>query len=107
MPRCFVLLGLLVALDGCVASSCAQPSAWQVGGVSCLASPAASGAADPATGCPGAIDRAGPDFEALDALTFPGGPHRYAYEAITTASERRTRASACCYTLEYPPPPGG
>lgn len=98
---------LLVLAAGCTSLGGAQPSAWRAGGLSCVAAPAANGAADPATGCPIGIDRPGSDFSALDALTRPAGPHRYALEGATTSAERRGHPTACCYTLEYPPPPPG
>jgi hypothetical protein len=88
----------------------AQPTAWRGGangGVPCLSAPAPNGPPDPATGCPTAIDTAGRDFAALDSITGSGGPHRYVFEPTTTAAERSTHATACCYLIEYPPPPGG
>lgn len=101
------LLLLVALVPGCVPAACAQPRAWTASGAACLAGPAPSGAADPATGCPAAIDRAGPDFTALDELTRSGGPHRYVLDPHTTTAERARQPSACCYTTQYPPPPPG
>lgn len=99
------IVTLLAALSG-GSVGCAQPSPWRAGSAVCLASPSAGGSIDPATHCPTAIDTAGPAFSAADALLRPAGPHRYQLDPITTTTERGRVAGACCYQLQYPPPPG-
>lgn len=106
MARPVFVLAVLCALAGCNVVG-AQPAAWETNGAACLSAPAPNGAPDPATGCPTAIDTQGPDFAALDAVSRSGGPHRYVLDPIASAAEQRTRPHACCYRVDYPPPPGG
>lgn len=106
MQRALALFALTCGIAGCGVVG-AQPAAWAAGGVTCVASPAPNGTPESTTGCPPTIDTHGPDFAALDAITRSGGPHRYLLDVATTTAERRSRSTACCYTIDYPPPPGG
>jgi hypothetical protein len=107
MRRIVVGLGLLV---GCASASAQGPAAWRPhrGSGVCVASTSTAGS--PELGAPSGcreIEIGSDAWTRAETLLRPSGPHRYAIDPITTAAERAHRPDACCYQVQYPPPPPG